>query len=180
MLSLQKKRAEKADRKKRLKRKKASGNRWLWLLGKIAVIAVLVFLAFAFPFGIHISEGLAMSPSLQDGELCLIWRDHNVKKDDAVWYTAEKKGKKKSGFGRVIACAGERVSIEGGTLYVNGSEKTMFYEVPGSVQEHQIPQGCVFIMNEMCEDESDSRTYGDIPLENVEGAVMASLKVREF
>ena len=43
---------------------------------------------------------------------------------------------------------------------------------------YQVPENCVFVLNDFRSDLSDSRTYGGIPLEDVEGAVVFTMRMR--
>ena len=79
-----------------------------------------------------------------------------------------------------MAIAGDRVSVDHGRLYVNGYEQEAYYTTPGSVAEHTVPQGKVFIMNDYRSDEKDSRRYGDVSLDDVEGVYFASLRTGGF
>lgn len=113
-----------------------------------------------------------MYPTLNDGDICLFYRQDTPDRDDIVSY------KTKDGLqiGRVVGIAGDRVSVDHEKLYVNGYEQESFYTVPGNVSEHAVSQGHLFIMNDYRGDASDSRKYGDVSDKNIEGVYFASLR----
>ncbi len=45
---------------------------------------------------------------------------------------------------------------------------------------YTVPEQCVFVLNDFRSDLSDSRTTGGIPLENIKGAVVFTMRVREI
>lgn len=151
-------------------------RRWLWPLQKTAIAAVAVFLIFTFVFSLRIMRGSAMHPDIHDGDMCLFYRQDSPKRNDIISY--RKGGTTRTG--RAVAIAGDRVSVDHGRLYVNGYEQEAYYTTPGSVAEHTVPQGKVFIMNDYRSDEKDSRRYGDVSLDDVEGVYFASLRTGGF
>lgn len=156
--------------------RKARTRRWLWPLQKTAIAAVAVFLIFAFVFSLRIMKGSAMHPDIHDGDMCLFYRQDAPKRNDIVSYSRNGMVR----IGRAVAIAGDRVSVDHGRLYVNGYEQEAYYTTPGSVAEHTVPQDRVFIMNDYRSDTKDSRTYGEIPVSDVEGVYFASLRTGGF
>lgn len=85
---------------------------------------------------------------------------------------------KKSYIKRVIGLPGEEVYISNGKVYINGEKldepylkegletprKGMFYDV-------KVPEGYVFVMGDNRENSADSRDFGCIPLNKIEGRV---------
>ena len=92
-----------------------------------------------------------------------------------VYYVLELN--KTSYIKRVIAIEGDRVQIRNGKVYVNGEEiieeylpngtttKTVYYN------DVTVPEGCVYVLGDNRDESMDSRTFGCIPLEKVEGKV---------
>ena len=87
-------------------------------------------------------------------------------------------------FGRVIAQAGDKVEIFNDFIVVNDygiSESVVYPTSPdGSAisYPYYVPDNCVFILNDYRSDISDSRTYGGIPLDDVRGAVVFTMRMR--
>lgn len=78
---------------------------------------------------------------------------------------------------RVIGVGGDHVLIKGGKVYVNDRELEEVYlngiETPrrGDFYDVVVPEGYVFVMGDNRSGSSDSREFGCIPLEKVEGRV---------
>ena len=78
---------------------------------------------------------------------------------------------------RVIGVAGDHVLIEDGKVYVNDRELEEVYlngiETPrrGEFYDVIVPDGYLFVMGDNRSGSSDSREFGCIPLEKVEGRV---------
>lgn len=87
-------------------------------------------------------------------------------------------------IGRVIAFGGDKVSIFNDFISVNDygiSENAVYPTSPeGSAisYPYQVLENCVFVLNDFRSDLSDSRTYGGIPLEDVEGAIVFTMRMR--
>ena len=78
---------------------------------------------------------------------------------------------------RVIGVAGDHVLIEDGSVYVNDRKLEEVYlngiETPkrGDFYDVVVPEGYLFVMGDNRSGSSDSREFGCIPLEKVEGRV---------
>jgi len=85
---------------------------------------------------------------------------------------------KKSYIKRVIGLPGEHVKIENGKVYINGKEleedylsENVITQAAGSYSDIVVPEGCVFAMGDNRGGSTDSRRFGCIPLEKIEGKV---------
>jgi len=78
---------------------------------------------------------------------------------------------------RVIAVAGDRVEIKDGKLYLNEKELKETYLKEGTITKQVnynniiVPEGYVFVMGDNREESMDSRSFGCIPIEKIEGTV---------
>lgn len=81
---------------------------------------------------------------------------------------------------RVIALPGEHLEIKDGKVYINGEELDEPYLQEGvvtTVDSNQpyydlvVPENCVFVMGDNRTASTDSRAFGCIPLEKLEGTV---------
>ena len=86
---------------------------------------------------------------------------------------------KESYIKRVIALPGEHVQIMDGKVYINGEELDEPYLQDGVtttmgtglLSDFVVPENCVFAMGDNRDHSTDSRAFGCIPLEKIEGTV---------
>ena len=83
---------------------------------------------------------------------------------------------------RVIGMAGDHIEIKDGNVYRNGEklEEDYIREPITSVQEPEyanviVPEGTVYVMGDNREESSDSRTFGCVPIERVNGKVVCRI-----
>ena len=89
-------------------------------------------------------------------------------------------------FGRVVAAEGDVVNIsDTGSLIVNGTTQggeilfpTERRENDGMEYPLRVPEGCVYVLGDYRTNTRDSRDFGPIPLESVEGKVITILRRR--
>ena len=159
------------------------------LIIRIVILAVFAYLILTFGFLITQCRGQGMFPAIKDGDLCIVFRkeaqtlvgEHFVQ-DDVIVYQMD--GQRR--FGRVVAVAGDIVMIDGnGNLTVNGVSQTQDVPYPTYAREGteyplRVPDGCVYVLGDYRTNAKDSRDWGSIPLENVEGKVITILRRREI
>lgn len=97
-------------------------------------------------------------------------------KNKFVYYVLELT--KTSYIKRVIGLPGEHVYIANGEVYINGEKLDEPYlteglETPrrGVFYDVEVPEGCIFVMGDNRTGSLDSREFGCIPLDKVEGRV---------
>ena len=81
---------------------------------------------------------------------------------------------------RVIALPGEHLEIKDGSVYINGKKLNEEYLSDSVVTESMsenlydiiIPENCVFVMGDNRSGSSDSRIFGCIPFDKIEGKVV--------
>lgn len=79
---------------------------------------------------------------------------------------------------RVIALEGENVQIKEGKVYINGKQIQEPYLSEGTTTEAKnynnitVPKGYVFVMGDNRAGSIDSRNFGCIPVEKIEGKVL--------
>ena len=79
---------------------------------------------------------------------------------------------------RLIGLEGDRVQIKDGKVYVNGTELKEEYLPEGTTtkvvyyNDVIVPEGCIYVLGDNRDESIDSRTFGCIPLEKVEGKVI--------
>ena len=142
--------------------------------------ALVLTVVFRFIAGIHVCHTNCAYPTIRDGEFCLTYRLAELKQGTMIVYRHDGEVR----FGRVIAFSGDKVSIFNDFISVNDygiSENAVYPTSPeGSAisYPYQVPENCVFVLNDFRSDISDSRTYGGVPLEDVEGAVVFTMRMR--
>lgn len=158
------------------------GRELLLLFGKISAIALAVFLALTFLYGLHRSADASMQPAIKGGDLLLFYRlDHAYAAGDVL--LLDYGGKRQ--IRRVVATAGDTVDITENGLVVNGAlqqepaihEQTRRYAegifFPLTIGEEQ-----VFVLADARENSTDSRIYGPVSVEDTLGKVITILRRR--
>ncbi|WP_126466130.1 signal peptidase I [Aedoeadaptatus ivorii] len=81
---------------------------------------------------------------------------------------------------RVMGLPGDKISIEGGKIYINGEllnepyiENGLYTDPIYSAKPHTILEGELFVVgdNRYPGESVDSRTFGEVPFKNVVGKV---------
>lgn len=151
---------------------------------KIAVIAIAVWLALTFVLGLTINYGNNMHPAVKDGDLVVSLKLQRPYLNAAVLY--EKDGKKT--VGRVVGLPGNVIDItDNGALLVNGvipAEEVFYPTYRAENSEIEFPltveEGKVFILNDFREDTNDSRTFGTVDMDDLDGPLLFTLRRRGF
>lgn len=153
------------------------------LLMRLLLIAAVCFCFFRFLFMIAQVKGMDMFPAVKDGDLAVVFRmQREYAKNDVIAYRTETGLK----FGRIVARASDNVVIdESGSLTVNGTTQTGEILYPTYPEEdgaptypYKVPENCVFVLGDYRTRSNDSRLYGAVPLEQVEGKVITILRRR--
>lgn len=175
---------EKADRS--VKNDQDEGKKLLKdalrLLLKIAVFAIVLIILFGYLFGLMQNTSPDMQPSFREGDLVLYSRIENrFAVDEVVVVRYEDR----EILGRIVAVAGDEVNITSDGLTINGAlvqepnargETTGFAE--GISFPMTVPEGMVFVLGDNREHATDSRIFGCIETENVQGRVIGLFRHR--
>ena len=148
---------------------------------------MVIYLLLTYAFLITQCTGQAMFPAMKDGDLCVIFRQQMIdllgekyEAGDVVAYQADEKRH----FGRVVAIGGDNVQIDtGGSVTVNGvteGEEILFptYTRGDLLNLTYVNEGTLYVLGDYRTNTEDSRDFGLIPLENVEGKVISILRRR--
>ena len=80
---------------------------------------------------------------------------------------------------RIVAMEGDFVQINNGILYVNGEKVNEDYLPEGTTipsgsyyNNITVPENCVYVMGDNREESFDSRRFGCIPIERIEGKIL--------
>ena len=138
---------------------------------KLAVVAgsaVLICLFLACPYAVH---GNRMFPKLRDGDCAVVLKVGGFERGDVISY-------KKDGvryFSRVIAMSGDSVSIGEDGFRINGcvpSEEIFYVTEADELIDYELGPDEVFVLNDYRSNQSDSREFGKLKLNEIEGKVV--------
>lgn len=121
----------------------------------------------------------SMAPTLRPGESLLAdvlyFQRHEPRRGDVVVFKRPERPGALS-IMRVIAIAGDRVSVVDGHAVVNGKVLNETYADPGdpavftnTTGEWVVPQGAVFVLGDNRANSVDSRLYGSLPIGSLIG-----------
>lgn len=136
-------------------------------------IALLVQAFIVKPFTIH---QISMRPTLEEGDRILLNRlsyhfREPARGDVVVFHSPITEGEDL--VKRVVAVAGDWVSVSGGKLYVNGAAQDEPYvleqDFEGVLPETLVPAGEVFVMGDNRNNSGDSRLFGPISKDAIIG-----------
>ncbi|MDD2427060.1 MAG: signal peptidase I [Eubacteriales bacterium] len=148
---------------------------------RVLMILLVGWLLLSQVFMITQAQGSAMFPSLKDGDLILAFRlQDKYEQDDIVIYRRDGR----QYIGRIAARGADIVSLDdSGSLIVNGtvqSGEIIFPTYAGEALEYpyRVPEDCIFVLGDYRTQSEDSRNFGGIPMEEVEGKVITYLRRR--
>ena len=165
---------------KKPKKKRTAKSYAISFLIKAAVTALILWVLLYWIVGVYVCHNNSADPMIDDGDLCITFRLGKLAQGDAIAY-------KKDGeirFGRVIATEGECVDIRSDYVTVNGYgvfEDTLYPTTSEGARitfPYTVSENCVFVLNDYRSDISDSRTYGGIQLDDVQGKVIFIMRRR--
>jgi signal peptidase I len=156
--------------------KKAGG-----LVEFLVILAVAFVLVFGFvrPFVLEAFRipSESMVPTLLVGDRVFvnkfIYRFTEPERGDVVVFESVNGGEEDL-IKRIVALAGDEVEVRNGTLLVNGEAREEPYlnrNLPfnDSYGPSEVPEGHVFVMGDNRANSADSRVFGPLPIENIEG-----------
>jgi signal peptidase I len=154
---------------------------YISLLWRIVLLALVGYLLFTQVFIITQASGNAMFPAVKDGDLIIGFRlQQRYIKNDVVVYKANGN----QYIGRIAARETDVVAMdESGTLLVNGTTQGgeilyQTYAKEGIGYPYTVPEGHIFILGDYRTQAQDSRDFGSISLDDVEGKVITILRRR--
>ena len=143
------------------------------IIGIVVVLTILLFGIFGFSY----VETNAMSPSISGGDLVLTYHlDRNFIKGDAVVYHC---GDKKC-VGRVMATPGETIEVDSDNrIYINNRLEDSDYYLRNVFPAdnnikypYAVNEGELFILGDNRLEYDDSRSFGAIKSDDIEGKII--------
>ena len=159
--------------------------------GGLVEFLVILLIAFALVFGVvrpFVLEAFyipseSMVPTLQVGDRFLankfVYHTREPERGDIIVFRSVEGGQEEL-VKRVVAVSGDEVTVEDGRLLVNGEPQSepylnrAFPPDESSYGPTRVPEGEVFVMGDNRANSRDSRFFGPVPLENIEGEAFAS------
>lgn len=144
-------------------------------------VAILALLAAAFFMAPRQVSGMSMEPHIAPGEYVLIntfaYRIGAPHRQDIVAFRRD--GDARGLFiKRVIGLPGDRVRIDHGTVFLNGtalSEPYVRYADARSFSEVIVPPGSVYVLGDNRAASEDSRVFGPIAVDHLTGRAIAGI-----
>ena len=153
--------------------------------GGLLEFLIIVIVAFALVFGFvrpFVLEAFyipseSMVPTLEIGDRVFvnkfIYRFHEPQRSDIVVFRSAEGGEEDL-IKRVVGVPGDQIEVRDGVLFVNGQRQEEPYVNPefpddSSYGPTTVPQGKVFVMGDNRTNSRDSRFFGPLPIENIEG-----------
>lgn len=162
--------------------KKKAKKALLHLLIKLTAVALVIWLALVFVFGIFRLNGNNMYPALRDGDLCVTYKLGEYHSSDVVAYKIDGQIR----FGRIVARPGDTVDGNEQGILINGihPSEEIFYPTQILDTDLTLPytlgEGEFVVLNDYRSDLSDSRKYGVISEEALEGKIIFIFRRRGF
>ncbi|MBQ9060728.1 MAG: signal peptidase I [Firmicutes bacterium] len=168
--------------KEKLKRQKRKGmNDVQWFAMQVLIFVIIIYLLFAHIIGITTMPSADMYPRIDSGDFLLYYRlDRDPKAQDIVVY--EKNDTKY--VGRVIAVQGDTVEItKDNEIKVNGYnmiESNIFYDTYPLEGFTKYPltlgAGQCFILADQRQGSEDSRYFGPVSYDELDGTVITVMR----
>lgn len=150
-----------------------------FLLAPLAAVLVVLVLVFFVLFDFARVDGPSMVPTLRNNEYVLITRGlSGPKRGDVVVLNVLDRGQRSEWVKRVVALPGDRVSVTGNQVLVNGAPEAFGHPImdDGSrtpVEETTVPAGMIYVLGDNRSVSLDSRFVGPLPRSDLHGKVIA-------
>lgn len=149
------------------------------LLIPLFLVFVASFLLFYVFFDFSKVDGSSMYPTLHNGDHVLITKGvASPKRGDVVVLRVIDQGAPAEWIKRIVALAGDRVSVRGDVVTVNGAPESYRHEVVNGggtrpSRDLVVPAGSVYCMGDDRPDSLDSRYVGPFAVSQLHGKVVA-------
>lgn len=168
------------DPPKKPKKKRTAKSYAVYLIIRAALTAAALWVLLTFIAGVFVCHDNSAYPMIKDGDLCITYRLEQPRQGDVIAYKLNGDIR----FGRVIAAQSDSVDIRSDYVTVNGYgifDDTLYPTTSEGADitfPYTVSENCVFVLNDYRSDISDSRTYGSISLDDVQGKVVFVMRRR--
>ena len=139
-----------------------------------ALVLTFVLLIFIQP---SIVDGRSMFPTLHDNDKLLLWKLGSINRNDIVVFDSHDMENNKY-VKRVIGIAGDEITIKDSVVTINGTVLNETYinepTFNGDVSL-TVPEGEIFVLGDNRNHSNDSRAFGTVKLNDVDGKMVFNL-----
>ena len=156
---------------------------YLKMLGKSFVIICIFYITFFKIFGLTRINNISMRPSIGPGSLLLYYRlNNNYEVGDLITFTKDNKRY----VLRVIGTSNDIISINLNGEFINSNRKELPKEysknrVSNDISyPYKVGSNKVFVVGDNREEVDDSRVFGSIDVNIIDGKVIGLLKTKDL
>lgn len=139
-----------------------------------ALVLTFILLIFIQP---SIVDGRSMFPTLHDNDKLLLWKLGAIDRNDIVVFDSHDMENNKY-VKRVIGIAGDEITIKDSVVTINGTVLNETYinepTFNGDVSL-TVPEGEIFVLGDNRNHSNDSRAFGTVKLNDVDGKMVFNL-----
>lgn len=180
----------KGDEKMKEQNKKSKSKElmsWVW---PILIAIVIAFVVRQFLISPVTVKGESMEPTYHDNDRIMIWKPGSIDRDDVIVFQSPVEDDHY--IKRVIGLPGDTVKVENEKLYVNdkevketyieeaattyeeevGDQYTVDFTMQEVTGEKTVPKDSYFVLGDNRPNSSDSRMYGFIKRDTIDGKVL--------
>jgi signal peptidase I len=157
--------------------RRRSGHRLVAVVLAVLLLGALVRVVLVDTVRVSLDS---MAPTLCAGDVLLVarWRPRSWQVGDIITFSSPADGS--PSVKRIVALAGQRVAIEDAQLVVDGHWVTEPYVDHDTIDGWYygpvtVPVGSVLVMGDHREVSVDSRSYGPVPISDLNGRRLATL-----
>lgn len=152
---------------------------------KVVVILLIFYIVFGYTFGFTRMKDNSMLPYIAEGDLLLFYR---IEKEYAIGDVVVFSLDKEQYVLRIVAGPGQVVKFsEDGKLLIDGypeGRQSFFNTIQDDDTEvifpYRVEKGCYFVVGDYRTETNDSRKFGAISSEKIEGKVISLLKTKNI